>query len=166
MSAKALTVVLLGLKTLQNRVPAEVRAELATIRATARDGLDDVRRVVARLRPGVLEDLGLHGALSSLCTDLRAVGGIEVDRSFGRGLPRLSPEAELVNYRMAQEALTNVAWHARASRISVSLTRVGNAADDGVRPWGARPGTGIVGMRERALLVGGGLTWKCYHGPW
>lgn len=159
---QSLTVVLLGLKTLEARVPEAAATELAAIRETARDVLDDVRRVVGRLRPGVLEDLGLHSALSALCTDLGTVSRIEVQRTFGRGLPPLTKEAEVVVYRVAQEALTNVARHAQATRVSVSLTRVGEAVvlevlDDGVGRGPLRPGSGIVGMQERALLVGARL---------
>lgn len=160
---QSLTVVLLGLKTLESRVPGDVATELATIRETARDGLDDVRRVVGRLRPGVLEDLGLHSALTSLCSDLAAVTGAEVTRQFGRGLPPLSREQELVVYRVAQEALTNVARHAEARSVAVSLARLGDVVvlevtDDGRARGALTPGSGIVGMQERAQLIGARLS--------
>jgi len=160
---QSLTVVLLGLKGVETRVSPEVAAELATIRETARGGLDDVRRVVSRLRPGVLEDLGLHSALSALCSDLATTTGLEVRRTFGRGVPELSREVELVIYRVAQEALTNVARHAGAQKVSVSLTRAGtcvvlDVTDDGVARDPVTAGAGIAGMRERALLIGATLS--------
>ncbi|UMG94572.1 histidine kinase [Nocardioides sp. TF02-7] len=72
---QSLTVVLLGLKQVAARAPAELQEELELIRETARAGLDDVRRVARELRPGVLDDLGLLPALSALATDVAAHGG-------------------------------------------------------------------------------------------
>jgi two-component system sensor histidine kinase UhpB len=160
---QSLTVVLLGLKGLESRVSPEVAEELASIRETTRDSLDDVKAVVSRLRPGVLEDLGLHSALNALCTDLAALTGVEVTRTFGRGLPALSAEQELVIYRVAQEATTNIARHAEARTAALSLTRVGDAvvlevSDDGKGRGPLSPGTGLIGMQERALLIGATLT--------
>jgi len=160
---QSLTVVLLGLKQLEARVPAEVRTELALLRESARAGLDDVRRVARELRPGVLEDLGLLAALAALATDVSARGGPTVRRTFGPGLPALSPETEVVVYRVAQEALTNVVRHAAATRVDLSLLLVGGnvvleVADDG---RGFTPpivdGAGLEGMRDRATLAGGAV---------
>jgi len=158
-----LTVVLLGLKRLDGRVPAEMAGEIEVLRESVRAGLDDVGRVARQLRPGVLDDLGLASALAALCSDVAAHSRLAVRRSVSPGLPALSPEAELVIYRVAQEALTNVARHARASTVSVSLTRLGAEAvlevtDDGTATGGLTPGSGLAGMQERALLVGGTVT--------
>lgn len=158
---QSLTVVLLGLKQLGDRVPADLREELALVRESARTGLDDVRRVARELRPGVLDDLGLQAALASLATDVAAIGGPPVRRAFAPGLPDLGHDVEVVVYRVAQEALTNVVRHARAGRVDLSLMRLGpevvlEVADDG-RGFdvGATDGTGLVGMHDRAALVGG-----------
>lgn len=163
---QSLTVVLLGLKQLQARLPGgatEASEELALVRESARAGLDDVRRVARRLRPGVLDDLGLHSALASLCSDFSSAGRAHVTRTFGLGLPDLSADVELVLYRVTQEALTNVARHAAATEVEVSLTRLGDAVvlevrDDGRGSADLQAGAGILGMRERALLVGAELT--------
>ncbi|WP_028655279.1 sensor histidine kinase [Nocardioides sp. J54] len=158
---QSLTVVLLGLKQLEDRAPADLCGELSLLRESARAGLDDVRRVARELRPGVLEDLGLQAALSALANDVAAYGGPAVRRTFGQGLPELGHDAEVVIYRVAQEALTNVVRHAGASRVELSLLRFGpdvvlEVGDDGggIRP-GTPDGTGIRGMRDRAALVGG-----------
>lgn len=160
---QSLTVVLLGLKKLESLVPPEARDELEMLRESAREGLDDVRRVARELRPGVLEDLGLQPALAALATDVSARGGPTVRRSFGPGLPALSAESETVVYRVAQEALTNVVRHAAASRVDLSLLRVGDrvvleVVDDG---QGFTPpvvaGAGLEGMRDRATLAGGSV---------
>jgi two-component system sensor histidine kinase UhpB len=116
--------------------------------------------VVRRLRPGVLDDLGLVSALTSLVTEHARLTGAEVCRRLSTDLPPLGPEAELVVYRVAQEALTNVARHAAARRVCVDLapTFTGDAvqlrvADDGRGLGDGREGAGIRGMRERAVLV-------------
>ncbi|MFT4083768.1 MAG: HAMP domain-containing sensor histidine kinase [Nocardioides sp.] len=159
---QSLTVVLLGLKGLESRVPEDVRDELATVRESAREGLDDVGRVARALRPGVLDDLGLHAALSALCTDVGTHGGVTVRRTVGRGLPDLPEQTEIVVYRVAQEALTNVVRHAAASTATLSFTRVGErvvleVSDDGHGCRDLVAGAGLNGMRERALLIGADL---------
>ncbi len=160
---QSLTVVLLGLKQLEAHAPETLRTELELLRESARTGLDDVRRVARELRPGVLDDLGLHAALAALATDVAARGGPAVRRSFAPGLPTLPPETELVVYRVAQEALTNVLRHADATRVELSLLRVGphvvlEVRDDGRGIAGAasaQTGSGLLGMRDRSTLVDG-----------
>lgn len=160
---QSLTVVLLGLKELEDRAPADLREELALVRESARTGLEDVGRVARELRPGVLEDLGLQAALAALATDVGAHGGPVVRRTFAPGLPALGQEVEVVVYRVAQEALTNAVRHAVARRVDLSLLRVGEevvleVADDGVGLSATADdgsGVGLAGMRDRALLVGG-----------
>lgn len=160
---QSLTVVLLGLKQLADRAPADLAEELGLLRESARAGLDDVRRVARELRPGVLDDLGLQAALAALATDVAAHGGPLVRRTFGPGLPELPHDTELVVYRVAQEALTNAVRHARAGRVELSLLRLGDAVvlevvDDGIGFDGpVSAGTGVSGMRDRAGLVGGSL---------
>jgi two-component system sensor histidine kinase UhpB len=160
---QGLTAVLLGLKRVADRVPDEVADELRLVQDTARSSLEEVRDVARRLRPGVLEDLGLVSALAALATDASTHGGIHVERGLAAGLPALSPEKELVIYRVAQEALTNTARHARADTVQLSLSRQGDAvallvADNGRGARGRPEGSGIRGMRERARMVDGQLT--------
>ncbi len=160
---QSLTVVLLGLKQVESRAPAELVDDLAAVRQSARAGLDDVRRVVRQLRPGVLEDLGLKSALAALTTDFASHSSASLRRSFAPGLPALSPEVEVVIYRVAQEALTNAARHAGAHEVELSLQRVGDTVvlelrDDGRGFEGPTAGSGLMGMRERAALVGAELS--------
>jgi len=160
---QSLTVVLLGLKRVESRAPSELVEELALVRESARAGLDDVRRVARRLRPGVLEDLGLTSALAALATDFAVHSSAPVRRNFAPGLPSLSAEAELVVYRVAQEALTNAARHADPRSVELSLGRQGEAVvlevrDDGRGFGGPVEGSGLLGMRERAALVDAELT--------
>ncbi len=160
---QSLTAVLLDVKRAIDVAPPEVAAELELVRDTVRTSLGEVRRISQRLRPGVLADLGLLNSLSSLASDLTARTGIPVTRGFAPGLPSPPPETELVVYRVAQEALTNVARHARARNVELGLSRRGDllvlrVADDGVGGVPrATPGAGIQGMTERAQMVGGRL---------
>lgn len=134
--------------------------------STVRTSLEDVRRIARELRPEALDDLGLVNALLSLCRRVDTQSGVEVRPRIADDLPPLTPEVELVVYRVAQESLTNVIRHADARHSEVALQTDGPAivltvSDDGVGlppPNDLDGGTGVTGMRERALLVGGLLT--------
>ncbi|WP_217185624.1 sensor histidine kinase [Streptomyces sp. AC495_CC817] len=159
---QSMTAVLLGLKRAADDADEPLRGELQQAQEITRESLDEVRRLVRRLRPGVLEDLGLVSALTSLTTEFAAHTGLRVVRRFDTGLPELDQETELVLYRVAQEALTNAARHADAGRVEVSLSPgdgviVLSVTDDGRGAGVAREGAGIRGMRERALLIGAAL---------
>lgn len=163
---QTLTAVLLQLKRAAESAPPEVREDLRGAQAAARTGLEELSRVVRRLRPEALDDLGLASALTALCTTVARQAGLTVERRIDHGLPELPHETELVIYRVAQEALTNVVRHARATHALVTLeTRPGavvlSVSDDGLGladpHAGARGHGGIRGMRERALLVAGAL---------
>lgn len=159
---QSLTVVLLALKRVVDRAPADLCEELHGVQETVRASLDEVRQVARRLRPGVLEDLGLHAALSALATDLSRMGGIPVTRAVEPDHPALGADVELVLYRIAQESLTNIARHARATRAELSLTtedgRLVLRISDNGRGGAGEDGAGIRGMRERALLIGARLS--------
>lgn len=120
-----LTAVLLGLRRAADRAPDELTEELRGLGETVRTGLDEVRLIARRLRPGVLADLGLVSALGALATEFSGHTGIPVRRGVAPGLPELGPQAELVVYRVAQEGLTNAARHAGASQVELSLSAQG-----------------------------------------
>jgi two-component system, NarL family, sensor histidine kinase UhpB len=134
------------------------RTALLEISRTALGSLEDVRRIAMELRPEALDDLGLVNAVVALCGRVDRQRGIRVRRELDWSLPRLSPEAELVIYRVAQEALTNVLRHAAASEVVVELRREPSAvilevADNGrgIQPEAVEKG--IRGMRERASVI-------------
>lgn len=158
---QSLTVVLLGLKRVIDQAPQELREELCGVQEAVRASLDEVRQVARRLRPGVLSDLGLHSALTALSSEFTEMSGVPVTRVVEE-LPTLDGDVELVIYRIAQEGLTNVARHADAGAVVLSLRREAagltlRISDDG-RGGVRREGAGIRGMRERALLIGAALT--------
>ncbi|HEY5857157.1 MAG TPA: histidine kinase [Aldersonia sp.] len=158
---QSLTVALLSLKRAADRAPEDLRDELHGAQETVRSSLDNVRDIARRLRPDVLDDLGLQSALTALCSEFSQASGIPVTRTVERHLPRLDPGVELVCYRIAQEGLTNIARHAQAAHVELGLGFDAGVlrlriVDDGTGTVD-ETGSGIRGMRERALLVGGKL---------
>jgi two-component system sensor histidine kinase UhpB len=165
---QVLTGVLLELDALAPSLPTERQHDLVETKGSVRQALEEVRRISRELRPEMLEHLGLVSALTELTRVLSRQTGIQIERDFQHALPPLTEDAELAIYRVAQESLTNVARHADAGRVRVSLETgvesvVLSVSDDGRGfPNGLSPEGhgGIRGMRERALLVGGALAVK------
>jgi two-component system, NarL family, sensor histidine kinase UhpB len=161
---QTLTGVMLQVEGLAGRIPEELREQLDELRETARHGTEEVRRIARRLRPEALEDLGLESALAALAAAIGDQAHLRIERRLEPGLP-LSQEQELVVYRIAQEALTNVARHADATEVQLHLERTNGRAiltvrddGDGLPPGAFRSSQGIRGMRERAMLIGAQLT--------
>jgi two-component system sensor histidine kinase UhpB len=134
--------------------------QLDELRETARRGTEDVRRIARQLRPEALEDLGLQSALAALANAVGEQAHLRIERRLEPALP-LSDEQELVIYRVAQEALTNVARHARANVVQLELEQrpegtVLTVRDDGqgISDHAISSSHGIRGMRERAMLIG------------
>jgi two-component system sensor histidine kinase UhpB len=160
-----LTALLLQLDRLAKAAPPELGDEFATTLVATRETLEGVRGLARRLRPEVLDELGLVPALRNLCDRIEKGTGLVVRRSLDPDLPALSPDDELVIYRVAQEALTNVVRHAQVQDAQVTLAAHDGevelqVCDEGV---GVSDYTvehsagGIRGMRERALLIGARL---------
>jgi two-component system, NarL family, sensor histidine kinase UhpB len=155
---QTLTAVLLQLKRVADRAPDGLRGEVGQAQEATRAGLDEIRRIARRLRPGVLDELGLVSALRSLAAEFTH-HGLTVHHHIPGDLPPLAPEAELVIYRVAQEGLTNTARHAAADRATLTLRPLPHGvellvSDNGTGLGTAAEGAGIRGMRERALLIG------------
>ena len=158
---QTLTAMLLQIESFFADAPDGLRAELDELRETARSGAEDVRRIAQRLRPEALEELGLPSALVALSDLFVRQTGLRIGRTVDQDLP-LTTQDELVIYRVAQEALTNIARHAHATTAELTLTRADDGAvvlvvrDDGVGFDVTRRGSsyGIRGMRERAMLIG------------
>jgi two-component system sensor histidine kinase UhpB len=139
--------------------------ELEAAMAAAKQTLEDVRQLARRLRPEVLDTLGLVPAVRNLCDKIAESADLVVRRTLPSALPPMQDDAELVVYRVAQESLTNVARHARATEADVRLgVHDGEleltVADDGpgIAPeTAAGSAGGLRWMRERALLIGGRL---------
>ncbi len=145
--------------------PADRRLLADEARDAVRQALTEVSRISQELRPALLEHLGLVSALTELSRTFARQSGVTVEPRFAGGLPELSSEVELAVYRVAQESLTNVARHAHASRVALTLepgsaSVVLHVTDDGrglPETASANGRGGLRGMRERAMLVGGAL---------
>jgi signal transduction histidine kinase len=148
--------------------PEAVRARLAEARALATATLDGVHRLIFDLRPSILDDLGLVPALRWLAERQLGPLGIAASCELEDLGGRLAPEVETALFRAVQEALSNVARHARAETVLIQLGRRGGVVeleveDDGqgfdpataAAPAPSGRGLGLLGMRERLELVGG-----------
>lgn len=160
---QTLTAILLQLAHAARSAPRELAAQLVETREAARQCLEDVRRIARELRPEALDDLGLPSALIALAGRLDAGMGVRVRCAIDRDLPQLSDEQELVVYRIAQEALTNVARHSGSAvadlRLGLGAGRIVlSIVDQGRGVAGAPEGGGLRGMRERAELVSATFT--------
>jgi len=165
-TGQALTSILLELRSLEEAGSTEeARAAATQLRRLVTETLQDVRRLALELRPKALDDFGLVPAIERLAGAFSEQTGIRVD--FETALPdeRLPSEVETALYRIVQEALTNVAKHAQARHVSVTLSRKDTSVtavieDDG-RGFEAAgtdgAGLGLVGMRERLGLLDGRL---------
>lgn len=159
---QALTAVVLQLDRVGRRADVAVGPEVAEARETVRASLEEVRGIAQRLRPEALDDLGLPSALAALANDVTRRTGLVVERRIAPDLPALDPEEELVVYRVAQEALTNVVRHAGASSAQLLLQPHDGSVELCVRDGGVGfldvvTGGGLLGMRERAVLIGAEL---------
>jgi two-component system, NarL family, sensor histidine kinase UhpB len=160
-----LTALLLQIDRLSRSAPPALHDEFAATLSATKETLEGVRGLARRLRPEVLDELGLVPALRNLCDRIEDGTGLVVRRSLDPEVPQLSADAELVVYRVAQEALTNVVRHARVTEADVALAAGEGEVELLVHDGGVGVGVhsaedslgGIRGMRERALLIGARL---------
>jgi signal transduction histidine kinase len=176
-----LTALKLGLENLrrQGPFPQAAAENVGRLEKMAEGLMRDIHRLAWELRPPVLDDLGLDRALQRYADEWSQNAGVPVDFHAGGdlGTHRLPQEFETTLYRVAQEALTNVARHAKAKRVSVLLERrsgfVSLIVEDDGRGFDAtgamgapaNPGRlGLLGMEERVRLAGGTLTLESAPG--
>jgi PAS domain S-box-containing protein len=144
---------------------ADLREPIAALAQVAQQLDRDVDHLVWELRPTALDDLGLQAALTNYVQNWSARAGIAAQlHASGLLDDRLDSEAETTLYRIAQEALTNVAKHSRAKNVELILERRADhvllvVEDDGAGfdPGDRTHGFGLLGMQERASLVGASL---------
>jgi two-component system sensor histidine kinase UhpB len=122
--------------------------------------IEDVRDLIADLRPKVLDDFGLAPALERICETTARRSGLAVRHELGNGLDRLPVDVATAVYRIVQEALGNVVRHAGAQSASVTAAILGDRLvvtieDDGHGLGPGSMGHGVEGMIERARMVAG-----------
>jgi two-component system sensor histidine kinase UhpB len=160
---QALTAVSLRLQASIEQAPPGLRRELTETKRLSSQAMEELLALARQLRPAVLDDHGLLPALHSHVQDFGEQTGIRARFSSRGEVPRLSPEQQLVIYRVTQESLSNIAHHANAKTVDVELSFVGRTllriSDDGQGfSRGRNGGLGLSGMRERALMAGGRLS--------
>jgi len=151
----------------KGQAPADLNLESIRI---VEDALQQVRNLATALRPSMLDDLGLVPALQWLSDQAAQRGGFSVSFQYDTSSGRVAGDIETVCFRIVQEALTNVTRHARAAAVIIGLSREGgelrlSVRDDGqgfdlaaMRERAVAGGSlGVLGMQERATLVGGQL---------
>jgi signal transduction histidine kinase len=170
-----LTAVQMELRWVEERLAEHPEAALANaltdhVVEAARlteDTAKSVQRIAADLRPSALDTLGLGAALQAEGRRFHERAGVPCAIAVEGDLPELAPDAATALYRVAQEALTNVARHAHASRVTVTLAARDaglclRVEDDGsglAGPAAGRHALGLLGMKERAAMLGGEVTF-------
>ena len=160
-----------GLATPRQQPPEAAMQRLASLQELIGNTLRDMRRFVQDLRPPTLDHLGLVAAVEGLTSDLTEKDKIETEVKVTGEAKRLVPEDELVLFRIAQEALSNVRRHSGASRVTVHVefwprqVRVtihdnghGFNAPERIDDLASTGKLGLLGMQERARTLGGMLT--------
>jgi signal transduction histidine kinase len=146
--------------------PATARKILDKSLAATHSGFEETRRILAALRAKPLEDLGLSMAIRQMADEAAIRGGIALDPVIADNIPPLPFDVEQCFFRVAQEAITNVAKHARAKRLTVKLELKENKVsltvqDDGIgfdcEESNGMKHFGLLGMKERAELLNGEL---------
>jgi signal transduction histidine kinase len=168
--AQVLTGINVQLATLKAEAAVNTKGLTLNISRTQRmveKSVDLVHRFARELRPAVLDDLGLIPALHSFTKSFSKKTGLHVSLRAYAGVEKLDSAKRTVLYRVAQEALTNVARHAQASRVDASIQKLPNAVCLEIKDNGksfdveqllrARKNKrlGLLGMRERVEMVGG-----------
>ena len=171
--AQVLTGINVRLATLKTDTTVNTKGLSRNISRTQRlveKSVDLVHRFARELRPAALDDLGLIPALHSFMKRFTRETGIHISFKAFAGVEALDSARRTVLYRVAQEALNNVARHAQASRVDASIQKLPNAVrlqikDDGksfaverVLHAGKNQRLGLLGMRERVEMVGGRFT--------
>ena len=166
-AGQAMLFLRLHLEMLEKIAPADLQPKVAEARTVASRIILDIRRIIGALSPSVLEQLGLTAAIRQLSARFRKLYPMKLHIRLGRCHNRLAPEVETTLYRIVQECYQNIAKHAGASRVNLWLEAADQllelkVEDDGrgfdVGPALAKPESfGLKGMRERIVLLGGGL---------
>jgi two-component system, NarL family, sensor histidine kinase UhpB len=164
-TAQTLTALRVRLRVARALAESEARTQLLErISSELGEATEEIRRIAQGLRPPALDMLGLAAAIESCSRDVADTAGVTLETALQGVEGLLTPEAELVLYRIVQEALSNVARHAHARTVRVRLAYAGSTVtvvveDDGrgfnVAAEMSNGGLGLFGMQERAGYVGG-----------
>ncbi|CDG83477.1 CHASE3 domain-containing protein [Janthinobacterium agaricidamnosum] len=147
----------------------ELAAQLRRAKATLIETVELKRRIVEDLRPSLLDNLGLCAAIESYCEEFTRMTSVRCDTDVGITIDHKESTLTIALFRIVQESLTNIMKYAKARHVTVSLRRVDSGlilriVDDGIgiteEEMSKPMSHGLLGMRERALLLGGTLSLK------
>ena len=156
--------------------PKDLQQKIARAQHMVQESVEKVHQFARKLRPALLDDLGLIPALHAFMKSFTAQTGVRTKLTVFAEVERLDTAKRTVFFRVAQEALTNVARHAQASRVEVTIQKLPEGIcmrikDDGKSFQGdralhgkGRKRLGLLGMRERLEMVGGSLAVESAHG--
>jgi len=175
---QSITSLMIGFKVLETQDPEKMSQGIDQLKKLSAQTLEDVRHLALELRPSSLDDLGLIAALRQYTREYKEKTGVNAEfQTSGFEGKRLQPEVEIALYRIVQEALTNVARHAEAKKVSVLMgirnsSIVAIVEDDGkgfdvqdvISSKNRERRLGLYGMQERASLIGGVLTIEANPG--
>jgi signal transduction histidine kinase len=165
-----LTGIIMGLRSLRKKLPADPPDfvdRTGELTGMVEESLSTIREIASDLRPGILDDLGIVECMQWQVRDFQSRTGIAAQFEPPEADIDPGPESSTALFRILQEALTNVARHAGATSVSVALRREADNAvlevrdnGRGIRPDAllASGSLGVVGMKERAELLGGEVT--------
>lgn len=165
---QALTAVSIRLQASIENAPPDLRRELVETKRLSTQAMKELLALARQLRPAVLDDHGLIPALHSQVQVFSDQTGVLATFNSRGQMSKLTPEQQLVVYRVTQESLSNIAQHAQARKVDIELSFIGRTmlriSDDGRGFTASRDGgLGLSGMRERARLIGGELS--IWSGP-
>ena len=173
-AGQSLLLLRLQLEMLEREAPQTLQPRFAETRTSVETIIRELRRIVAALSPAVLERLGLSAAIRHLAARFRHAAPAAVRLRIAAGADRLPTEVQEVVYRVAQEGLQNVAKHAQATRVNLSLgpadmcirlRLADNGAGFNTETAGRQAMSfGLAGMRQRAELLGGTLILRSATG--
>ena len=156
------------LGVIRQQATPQVAQRLDHVLALTDTGIRSIRNVTDRLRPSLLDDLGLAPALRSLAGEFGERARLEIDLEMPQPLPQLTKDAELALFRAMQEALSNVSRHAQATRVHITVREQATVLSLKVQDDGHGPATdpstsgmehmGLTGMQERIGALGGTVT--------
>jgi signal transduction histidine kinase len=152
----------LELEAMRAQAPDELQPRIDDVRTLANQIGTDIRRMSHELRPAILDELGLHDALSALVRRMSRPPRLTVELSVRGNLIVLPADVRLTAYRIVQEALTNVVRHSDAGRAQVNVDLDAHAlriaiGDNGRGVDSGNEGFGLTGLRERVEAIGGSL---------
>ncbi len=168
-TGQALMVIRLYLGMLDGSVKSrEGKAKIGELLGVVDRTIEGIRRIIGRLSPLVLQELGLISAIRKEAKDLKRTAGVQSRVAIGDDVGRLDPVIETAIYRVVQESLHNVAKHAQAQNVNIQMERNGETIrlvieDDGIGIRAVsnssantmRPSFGMAGMHERISTLGG-----------